>query len=221
MLNIALLPPVKGGKEEFRKVERITINGEVVLTTPQVSEFYGTEDEIVTQNFRRNQKYFVENKHYIKLEGDDLKAFKTTLQSEGQLPVGLRTSSMYLWTRRGVARHAKMLTTEKAWAVFEKMEDTFFRCGAEDFDKLKKELRKEYERIENMWRNLRGERIQLECERENLQKARLDLIEVQDDINIGKAKVLNALANSTTNEELRDELIRQAAKLLTNVDFVK
>ena len=78
-----MLPPVKGGKEDFRKVDRITINGEVVLTTPQVSEFYGTDDEIVTQNFRRNQKYFVENKHYIKLEGEELKEFKTTFQSEG------------------------------------------------------------------------------------------------------------------------------------------
>jgi hypothetical protein len=33
----------------------------------------------------------------------------------------------YLWTQKGTARHAKILSTEKAWDVFEELEDTYFR----------------------------------------------------------------------------------------------
>lgn len=33
---------------------------------------------------------------------------------------------MILWTERGAARHAKMLETEQAWDVFEKLEDYYF-----------------------------------------------------------------------------------------------
>ena len=39
---------------------------------------------------------------------------------------GKRTSSIYLWTKRGAARHCKMLGTEKAWDVFELLEDNYF-----------------------------------------------------------------------------------------------
>ncbi|EDE8442018.1 phage antirepressor Ant, partial [Salmonella enterica subsp. enterica serovar Pomona] len=31
-----------------------------------------------------------------------------------------------LWTERGAARHAKMLETDQAWEVFEKLEDCYF-----------------------------------------------------------------------------------------------
>ena len=37
-----------------------------------------------------------------------------------------KTRSLYLWTKKGAARHCKMLGTEKAWEVFEMMEDAYF-----------------------------------------------------------------------------------------------
>jgi hypothetical protein len=40
--------------------------------------------------------------------------------------VGSRARSLILWTERGAARHAKMLDTDKAWGVFEKLEDFYF-----------------------------------------------------------------------------------------------
>ncbi|KAA9920381.1 hypothetical protein, partial [Escherichia coli] len=33
---------------------------------------------------------------------------------------------LILWTERGAARHAKMLETDQAWEVFEKLEDSYF-----------------------------------------------------------------------------------------------
>jgi hypothetical protein len=36
---------------------------------------------------------------------------------------------LLLWTERGAARHAKILDTDQAWEVFERLEDAYFRAG--------------------------------------------------------------------------------------------
>lgn len=41
--------------------------------------------------------------------------------------IGKRSASLTLWTERGAARHAKMLNSDRAWDVFELLEETFFR----------------------------------------------------------------------------------------------
>ncbi len=42
-------------------------------------------------------------------------------------------SHLFLWTGRGAARHAKVLETEKAWEVFEKLEDCYFERRPANF----------------------------------------------------------------------------------------
>lgn len=42
------------------------------------------------------------------------------------------TRTLYLWTKRGAARHAKMLSTDRARDVFELLEDTYFNREAVD-----------------------------------------------------------------------------------------
>ncbi|MBQ9488265.1 MAG: ORF6N domain-containing protein [Selenomonadaceae bacterium] len=212
MVNISILPPVKGGKEDFRQVERIAINDEVVLTTKELAEFYGTNDEIIMQNFRRNQEYFKEGKHFFKLEGDDLKDFKTTLQPEGQfIGKDKHARIVYLWTRKGFIRHCKILTTDKAWKVFEKMEDTFFKLSKDELEKIKKEISKEIHRLDL-------NREFLKRERENLVNTQLRVMEIKEERNMEKAETLKNLATVTNNEELRDELIKTAANLILGKD---
>ncbi len=48
------------------------------------------------------------------------------------------TSHLKLWTRHGIARHAKMLTTEMAWAVYERMEDVYF-CVTEMLERARQQ----------------------------------------------------------------------------------
>lgn len=36
-------------------------------------------------------------------------------------------SVLFLWTERGVARHAKILDTDEAWEVYELLEETYFK----------------------------------------------------------------------------------------------
>ena len=42
--------------------------------------------------------------------------------------VAKHTRALILWTERGAARHAKMLETDQAWEVFEKLEDHYFNA---------------------------------------------------------------------------------------------
>lgn len=47
-----------------------------VLTTQQIAEAYGTNTDTITKNFNRNKDRYVEGKHFICLEGDDLRILK-------------------------------------------------------------------------------------------------------------------------------------------------
>ncbi|EPW1928698.1 ORF6N domain-containing protein, partial [Escherichia coli] len=96
-----------------------------VITTELLATLYGTEVNGIQQNFKRNIARFVVGKHFFKLEGNELRDFKNRLTDSQS--VAKHTRSLILWTERGAARHAKMLETEQAWEVFEKLEDCYFR----------------------------------------------------------------------------------------------
>lgn len=105
----------------------VEYSNERILTTEQLADFYETETRRISDNFNANKERFIEGKHYFKLEGDNLKAFREILQyGNSGLQISPMTRTFYLWTKRGAARHAKMLTTEKAWQIFEMLEDTYF-----------------------------------------------------------------------------------------------
>ena len=96
-----------------------------VMTTEQLAEAYGCGAIHIQQNFKNNRERFVEGKHYFKLEGADLKAFKDSLENIESV-VGSRAPSLILWTKQGAARHSKMLGTERAWDVFDELEESYF-----------------------------------------------------------------------------------------------
>ncbi|EAA9528346.1 ORF6N domain-containing protein [Salmonella enterica] len=95
-----------------------------VITTELLASLYGTDPHSITKNHRSNVDRFVAGKHFFKLEGADLKAFKNKV-TDSDL-VASRAKHLILWTERGAARHAKMLETDQAWEVFEKLEDCYF-----------------------------------------------------------------------------------------------
>ena len=98
-----------------------------VMTTEQLAEAYGCRAIYIQQNFKNNRARFVEGKHYFKLEGADLKAFKDSLENIESV-VGSRAPSLILWTKQGAARHSKMLGTERAWDVFDELEESYFNA---------------------------------------------------------------------------------------------
>ncbi len=100
--------------------------GERVLTTEQLAAVYECKQIHIQQNFKNNKNHFVAGKHYFKLEGEPLKAFKNSLENIESVGIGLRAPSIILWTRRGASRHCKMLGTDKAWEMFDRLEETYF-----------------------------------------------------------------------------------------------
>lgn len=111
----------------------ITHNQIPVITTELLAQLDCTEINNIKVNYTRNSERFVEGKHFFKVVGDELKNLRVTLSNSQNLQPSLRglqispkTRSLILWTERGAARHAKMLETDQAWDVFEKLEDCYF-----------------------------------------------------------------------------------------------
>lgn len=94
-----------------------------VVTTAMLADFYVTDVNNIQQNHLRNTTRFIEGKHFYKLVGTELKAFKQLTDSK---TVSKNTRTLILWTERGATRHAKMLDTDQAWEVFEQLEDCYF-----------------------------------------------------------------------------------------------
>ncbi|HDD9543936.1 TPA: ORF6N domain-containing protein [Escherichia coli] len=103
----------------------ITHNQIPVITTELLAQLYGTDSDNIKKNYSRNADRFCEGKHFYKVIGGELKNLRVTL-SHSQNPISPKTRSLILWTERGAARHAKMLETDQAWEVFEKLEDNYF-----------------------------------------------------------------------------------------------
>ncbi|EHO02205.1 ORF6N domain-containing protein [Escherichia coli] len=103
----------------------ITHNQIPVITTELLAQLYRTEPVRIRQNHHENKVRFVEGKHFFKVVGNDLKELRVAL-NYSQNPISPKARSLILWTERGAARHAKMLETDQAWDVFEKLEDCYF-----------------------------------------------------------------------------------------------
>lgn len=97
--------------------------GRPVVTTALLALLYGAKVKQIQNNFGRNQDRFESGKHFFKVEGAELVSLRPSFGG-AQIPAKAR--SLILWTERGAARHAKMLETNEAWDVFEKLEDCYF-----------------------------------------------------------------------------------------------
>ena len=102
----------------------IEIRDSRVLTTKQIAECYETSARVIANNFNRNRSRYISEKHFICLEGQKLKNFKTNHQFD----YSLKVNKLYLWTEKGALLHAKSLNTDKAWEVYDYLVDFYFRA---------------------------------------------------------------------------------------------
>ena len=93
-----------------------------VLTTQQIADAYGTDAKVISNNFNNNKDRYVVGKHYICLEGEELREFKTN----HKFYESSKINKLYLWTEKGAFLHAKSLNTDKAWEVYDHLVDTYF-----------------------------------------------------------------------------------------------
>lgn len=98
-------------------------NGQRVLTTAQLAEAYGASKKQISNNFKRNEERYQDGKHYILLQGDDLREFRANPQFEDSPNI----NKLYLWTEKGALLHAKSLNTDQAWNAYEMLVDDYFK----------------------------------------------------------------------------------------------
>lgn len=108
---------------------RLAYKGVPVVTTETLALAYEVDAVSIRKNFSCNKERFTEGKHFYSISGNELREFKNCVTESNSVGIGKRTSNLTLWTERGAARHAKMLNSDKAWDMFELLEETFFRVA--------------------------------------------------------------------------------------------
>lgn len=109
----------------------LSYQGVPVLTTEMLAQAYEVEPYQIRQNFRNNRERFVEGKHFFIITRGELKEFRLQVESFYS-QISPKVRALTLWTERGAARNAKMLDSDRAWDVFELLEETFFRVVRPD-----------------------------------------------------------------------------------------
>ena len=104
----------------------LSYQGVPVLTTEMLAQAYEVDAISIRKNFSCNKERFAEGKHYFSITGKELNAFRLSV-TESNSQISPKARFLTLWTERGAARHAKMLNSDKAWDMFELLEETFFR----------------------------------------------------------------------------------------------
>jgi len=98
-----------------------------VITTDLLAMFYGTSSKCIRDNYNNNSGRFEAGKHFFKVSGVELRAFKNQTENIGLVQIPKKASHILIWTKPGTARHAKMLGTDKAWDVFDELEAHYFQ----------------------------------------------------------------------------------------------
>lgn len=109
----------------------LSYQGVPVLTTEMLAQAYEVEPYQIRQNFRNNRERFIEGKHFFIITSGELKEFRLQVESFYS-QISPKVRALTLWTERGAARNAKMLDSDRAWDVFELLEETFFRVVRPD-----------------------------------------------------------------------------------------
>ena len=107
---------------------RLAYKGIPVVTTETLALAYEVDAVSIRKNFSCNKGRFTEGKHYFSITGKELNAFRLSV-TESNSQISPKVRALTLWTERGAARHAKMLNSDKAWDMFELLEETFFRVA--------------------------------------------------------------------------------------------
>lgn len=98
-------------------------------------------------------RFNTEGKHFYRLTGDELKAFKACHQIEDNLKFA---PFVLLWTEKGALLHAKSLNTDKAWEVYDYLVAVSFAMPICNID-VTKSLVLSFQFATSMSQNFSGE----------------------------------------------------------------
>ena len=119
------------GKQEFMGIEIPVIyggfgEGQKVVLARDVAEIHGTELKVINQNINRNIKRFRENVDIIDLKTRSLGV--TELEQLGFTKQSVANSkNIYLLSERGYAKLIKIMDSDLAWEIHDKLIDEYFQ----------------------------------------------------------------------------------------------
>lgn len=119
------------GKQEFMGKEIPIIyggfgEGQKVMLARDVAEIHGAELKVINQNINRNIKRFRENVDIIDLKTQSLPV--TELEQLGFNKQSVANSkNIYLLSERGYAKLIKIMDTDLAWEIHDKLIDEYFQ----------------------------------------------------------------------------------------------
>lgn len=137
------------------QLPQIRWHNQNVITTELLAKCYGAQEKQIRQNHANNKSRFVEGIHFFKLEGNDLIGFRAGSQPTKSTPdklsdlladvfsfdpfktenlrvdnidsqISSKTRALILWTEKGAARHSKILDTDQAWDMYDRLEENYF-----------------------------------------------------------------------------------------------
>ncbi|WP_113675488.1 ORF6N domain-containing protein [Vallitalea guaymasensis] len=163
-----------------------------ILTTKQLAEVYKANTQNIKDNFNNHKSRFTEGKHYYCLTGEDLRIFKREVDDIDLVPNNV--NKLYLWTEKGALRHAKILDTNKAWEVYEELEDTYFRVRQAQIETSK--LSPELQMFKQIFDGVAKVELQNKQLKADLQDMReVIIINPKEEWRVMTQKLLNKISN--------------------------
>ena len=175
-----------------KRIERKEYNGVPILTSWDIAEIHGKETKRINEQFKRNYKRFEEGADYFWVTRE---YFSQPLgATQKNIPNNIKEIPVY--TRRGYIKLTKTFTDDLSWKIQDILIDVYF--NTEKFIKA----------VQNGEIEVRKKEAPTEFEIKKLENE-------SEMIRLEKAKLLERLANSITNEKMKNTLIIHSANTVT------
>lgn len=175
-----------------KRIKRKEYNGVPILTSWDIAEIHGKETKRINEQFKRNFKRFEEGADYFWVTREYFsEPLGATLKN---IPNNIKKIPVY--TRRGYIKLTKTFSDDLSWKIQDILIDVYF--NTEKF----------IEAVRNGEIEVRKKEVPTEFEIKKLENE-------SEMIRLEKAKLLERLANSITNEKMKNTLIIHSANTVT------
>ena len=114
-------------------MSNLMYNNEIVMTGKIAIELLGITSKQFDNNARRNAEYLLDDRDYFKLSHSDVIEHNLNPSFGGvQQVIDYKgRNGLKLWTRKGVARMAKIATSPESWDIIDELIEVYFAVEAE------------------------------------------------------------------------------------------